>query len=125
MFERLPIPPTLQQFQKLFPTDAACAAWLEKAKWPRGFICPHCGARDDPVRLKSRPGVLACRKCRRQTSLTVGTVMQRTHMPLTVWFWGAYLVSSTPNISAVQFQRELGLNGYETAYKMLHKLRAG
>ena len=80
----------------------------------------------EPVRLKSRPGVLTCRKCRKQTSLTVDTVMERTHSPLTTWFWGAYLVSSlTPGLSAVQFQRQIGLSRYETAFQILHKLRAG
>jgi transposase-like protein len=52
--------------------------------------------------------------------------MQRTHSPLTTWFWGAYLLATmTPGISAVQFQRQLGLTVYETAFGILHKLRAG
>lgn len=55
-----------------------------------------------------------------------GTVMQDTKTPLTTWFWGAYLVSTlTPGMSAVQFQRQLGLTRYETAFNILHKLRAG
>jgi hypothetical protein len=125
-WEHLPFPKSLRDFQRLFKDDAACARYLEGAKWPDGFRCPHCKARGEPVRIANRPLVLACRKCRKQTSLTVGTVMQRTHTPLTVWFWAAYLVSSlTPGISAVQFQRQLGLTRYETAYGILHKLRAG
>jgi transposase-like protein len=56
----------------------------------------------------------------------VGTVMERSHTPLSVWFWAAYLVSSqTPGMSAVQFQRQIGLKRYETAFQILHKLRAG
>jgi ISXO2-like transposase domain len=56
----------------------------------------------------------------------VGTVMERSHTPLSVWFWAAYLVASqTPGMSAVQFQRQLGLTRYETAFGILHKLRAG
>ena len=52
--------------------------------------------------------------------------MERSHTPLNVWFWAAYLVTSqTPGMSAVQFQRQLGLSGYETAFQILHKLRAG
>lgn len=52
--------------------------------------------------------------------------MERTHTPLSVWFWAAYLVASqTPGMSAVQFQRQLGLPRYETAFQILHKLRAG
>ena len=62
----------------------------------------------------------------RDNALTAGTVMERTRTPLSIWFWAAYLVSShTPGISAVQFQRQLGLNRYETAFQILHKLRAG
>ena len=52
--------------------------------------------------------------------------MQSSRMPLSVWFWGAYLVTTqTPGQSALQFQRQLGLKRYETAFQMLHKLRAG
>src|SRR5450756_2072086 len=122
----LPFPRSLPEFQRLFPDDAACAAYLEKARWGDGFVCPHCGATGKPFRIATRPGVLACRKCRRQTGLTVGTVMERSHTPLSTWFWAAYLVASqTPGMSAVQFQRQLGLSRYETAFQLLHKLRAG
>lgn len=59
-------------------------------------------------------------------SLTTGTVMHRTRQALVTWFHAAYLVSTfTPGISALQFQRQLGLSRYETAFQMLHKLRAG
>jgi hypothetical protein len=84
------------------------------------------GATGEPFRIATRPGVLTCRKCRRQTGLTVGTVMERSHTPLSIWFWAAYLVAShTPGMSAVQFQRQLGIARYETAFQILHKLRAG
>jgi len=69
---------------------------------------------------------LRCKGCERDTSLTAGTVMHRTHMPLSTWFWAAFLVSSqTPGMSAVQLQRQLGLTRIETAFQILHKLRAG
>ena len=116
----------LPEFQQLFPDEAKCAAYMEKARWGDGFVCPHCHAAGDPFRIATRPGVLRCRKCRHDTGLTVGTVMERSHMPLSTWFWAAYLVASqTPGISAVQFQRQLGLSRYETAFGILHKLRAG
>lgn len=124
-WEHLPFPKSLRDFQRLFPDDDACARWLEGAKWPKGFVCPHCGEKGEPFRMATRKTVLTCRTCRKQTSLTVGTVMQRTHTPLTMWFWGAYLVSTmTPGISTVQFERQLGLTR-ETAFQILHKLRAG
>jgi transposase-like protein len=119
-------PRSLPEFQRLFPDDAACAAYLEQARWRDGFVCPHCQAAGEPFRFANRSGVLRCRKCRRDTGLTAGTVMERTHTPLSVWFWAAYLVSSqTPGMSATQFQRQIGLSRYETAFQILHKLRAG
>ena len=67
-----------------------------------GFVCPHCQASGEPFRFANRPGILRCRTCRRDTGLTVGTVMARSHTPLSAWFWSAYLVSSqTPGMSAV------------------------
>jgi hypothetical protein len=103
----LSFPRSLPEFQRLFPDDAACAAYLEKGRWHDGFVCPHCqDAAGEPFRFANRPGVLRCRKCRRDIGLTAGTVMDHTHTPLSVWFWAAYLVASqTPGISAVQFQR--------------------
>src|SRR6516162_4435773 len=122
----LRLPQSLPEFQRLFPDDAACAAYLEKTRWSGGFICPHCQVAGEPFRFANRPGILRCRKCSRDTGLTVGTVMARSHTPLSVWFWSAYLVSSqTPGMSAVQLQRQLGLSRYETAFQILHKLRAG
>ncbi len=122
----LAFPSSLPEFQRLFPDDAACGAYLERCRWEDGFQCPHCHTAGEPFRFANRPGVLRCRKCRRDVGLTAGTVMERTHTPLSVWFWGAYLVSSlTPGMSAVQFQRQLGLGRYETAFQILHKLRAG
>ena len=122
----LEFPQSLPEFQRLFPDDAACASYLEKARWEGGFGCPHCGVVGEPFRFENRPGVLRCRACRKDTGLTVGTVMQGSHVPLSTWFWAAYLVASqTPGMSAVQFQRQLGLSRYETAFGLLHKLRAG
>ena len=122
----LPFPRSLPEFQRLFPDEAACAAYLEHARWSDGFVCRHCGVTDEPYRFANRPGVLRCRHCSRDTSLTAGTVMERTHTPLSVWFWAAYLVASqTPGMSAIQFQRQLGLSRYETAFQILHKLRVG
>ncbi len=124
--EDLPFPVSLPEFQRLFPDDAACAVYLEKTRWSDGFACPHCGVIGEPFRFENRPGVLRCRACRKDTGLTVGTVMERSHVPLSTWFWAAYLVTSqTPGMSAIQFQRQLGLSRYETAFQLLHKLRAG
>lgn len=125
MFD-LDFPHSLPEFQRLFPDDAACFAYLELARWRDGFVCPYCSVKAEPFRFVSRPGALRCRHCQRNVALMAGTVMERSHTPLNIWFWAAYLVSSqTPGISAVQFQRQLGLSRYETAFQILHKLRAG
>lgn len=122
----LQFPSSLPEFQRLFPNDAACAAYLEKARWCNGFSCPNCGAIGEPYHFAKRLGVLRCRECNCDTRLTAGTVMERSHTPLNIWFWAAYLMTSqTPGMSAVQFQRQLGLRRYETAFQILHKLRAG
>lgn len=120
-------PTNLPEFQKVFPDDHACAKYLEAVRWPDGFTCPKCSHAQEPYRFPTRSSVvLRCRKCKINTSLTAGTVMQSTHTPLSTWFWGAYLVTTqTPGQSALQFQRQLGLSRYETAFQILHKLRAG
>ncbi len=110
----------------MFPDEAACADYMERIRWPDGFICPTCGVHAAPWRISTRPDVLRCTSCRHETSLTANTVMHRSKQPLTTWFWAAYLVSTqTPGMSALQFQRQLGLSRYETAFQLLHKLRAG
>jgi len=124
--EWLPFPRSLPEFQRLFPDEAACIMYLERARWMDGFICPHCGLTEEPIRFRSHPGILRCRACRRDTSVKAGSVMEGTHTPLLTWFWAAYLMTSqTPGMSAIQFQRQLGLSRYETAFQILHKLRAG
>jgi len=117
-------PNTLPEFQKTFPNEAACVVYLEKLCWPDGFVCQRCGLAGEPYRFKNRTTVLRCRSCGFDNRLTSGTVMQDSRTPLQIWFWAAYLVTSyTPGISATQFQRQLGIKRYETAFQILHKLR--
>ena len=117
-------PDTLLGFQKAFPTEAACAAYLEKLRWPEGFVCHRCSSVGEPFRFAKRVTALRCRNCEVEIRLTAGTVMQGSRTPLQIWFWGAYLLTSlTPGISATQFQRQLGIKCYETAFQILHKLR--
>jgi hypothetical protein len=120
-------PTSLPEFQQAFPNEEACAAYLERLRWPCGFVCPFCGLVAEPYRFPHRASVvLRCRACGSNISLTAGTVMQGSHTPICAWFWGAYLVTTnTPGMSALQFQRQVGINRYETAFQMLHKLRAG
>jgi hypothetical protein len=119
-------PTSLPEFQAVFPTDEACAAYLEKLRWPEGFACPKCASKAEPYRFTAFPDRFRCRACKVNTYLTAGTVMQGTRTPLKTWFWAAFLVTvETPGKSALQFQRLLGLTRYETAFQLMHKLRAG
>lgn len=120
-------PTSLPEFERVFPDDDACARYLEAIRWSDGFACPKCGLVGDPYRFATRSSVvLRCRGCKANTSLTAGTVMQSSHTSLSTWFWGAYLMTTqTPGQSAVQFQRQIALTRYETAFQILHKLRAG
>jgi hypothetical protein len=118
-------PETLVDFQRMFPSEQACLDFLVELRWPEGFSCPSCGVVRDPQRLATRPRVLRCRECLEETSLTAGTILHATRTPIQVWFWGAYLVTSqTPGMSALQLQRQLGIGRYETAFQLVHKLRA-
>jgi transposase-like protein len=115
-------PRSLIEFQRRFPDEAACRAYLFASRWPNRFACPACGGCE--VGGEHRRRLWQCRLCGRQTSVTAGTVMHKTRLPLTLWFWAAYLVSTHgPGISALQLQRQLGISRYETAWTLLHKLR--
>ena len=115
-------PATIMDFQERFATEAACLDYLAACRWPEGFVCPSCGGRRSWV--LERRHLWECADCHQQTSVTAGTVMHRTRMPLRVWFWAAYLVATHhPGISAKQLQRQLGLSRYETTWLILQKLR--
>ena len=73
---------SLTEFQKGFPDEAGCAAFLFKRRWPDGFVCPSCGG-NRAAALKSRAYTFECYGCGRQTSITAGTAMHRTRLPLT------------------------------------------
>jgi transposase-like protein len=106
--------------------DAAALAYLEAALWPDGPVCPHCGATDRIYTLKgksTRPGVRKCGHCRKPFTVTVGTVMERSHIPLHKWLQAICLMtSSKKGISAHQLHRTLGL-GYQAAWFMAHRIR--
>jgi len=115
-------PKSVSEFQAWFDTDAKCARYLIDSRWPEGYRCPRCSY-PEAYELSSR-SLLKCRKCGYQASVTAGTVLHGTRLPIRQWFWAAYLVAThTPGISAVQLQRQLGLKRYETAWAMLQKLR--
>lgn len=115
-------PRIFQEFDARFASEAACREYLRWLRWPRGFECPHCGAAGEP--WTTTRGVLHCRACQGQTSVTAGTVFAGTRKPLRTWFLAMWFVTSQKHgASALGLQRVLGLGSYQTAWAWLHKLR--
>ena len=111
----------LGTFMKEFGTERKCRDHLAKLRWPGGFVCPKCGCRHACLLSNVR---YQCAECRRQTLVTAGTVLHRTHMPLTQWFLAFYFVSQDKRgISAVALMSMLGTT-YKTAWSMLMRIRA-
>lgn len=105
--------------------------YLERVRWPNGPVCPHCGSEKGHYVLKGkegskasvRQGVWKCKECRKQFSVTVGTVFEKSHIPLNKWLLAAFLLcSSKKGMSAHQLHRMLGVT-YKTAWFMFHRLR--
>ena len=111
----------LGTFMKQFSTEARCQEYLASLRWKSGCVCPKCGCRH-AYRLAN--GRYQCAKCRHQVSVTAGTVLHKTHMPLTQWFLAFYFVCQDKRgISAVQLEKMLGTT-YKTAWFMLKRIRA-
>ena len=100
--------------------DQEAIALLAKMRWPKGFRC-RCGYRKH-WRIILRPRVFACRACSHHTSVTAGTALERTRIPLASWFLAARLISQPGGCSAASLQRQIG-TCYETAWRLMHRLR--
>lgn len=122
----LPINGLADAMQRFY-TDTACREYLESRRWPDGPVCPHCGFRG-AYRIageKARPGLCTCKSpaCRRQYTVTVGTIFEDSHLPLPVWFQAIYLMSaSKKGMSAHQLHRMLGIP-YKTAWSVCQRIR--
>ena len=116
-------PTTMLDFMHQFPDDDACRAYLEKVRWPNGFVCSRCqGTNASYVAIRR---LRQCAACRYQVSVTAGTVFHATQTSLQKWFLAIFFLSRhKQGISALQLQRDLGLGSYQTAWTMLHKLRS-
>lgn len=115
-------PRDLPEFTRWFRDDPACLDYLERLRWPDGFVCPACGSAGDPWRQTR--GRLTCPSCRHQTSVTAGSIFHRTRTPMTSWFVAVWYVTNQKfGANALGLQRVLGLGSYQTAWTMLHKLR--
>ena len=115
-------PRSLGEFRAWFSTDAAYLDYLERLRWPRGFLCSHCG-QGDGWRLGD--GRFMCTVCGHRTSVTAGTIFDRTRTPLSVWFTACWLFATAKDgTSALGLQRALEIGSYQTAWAMLHRLRS-
>jgi transposase-like protein len=116
-------PATLDEFYRMFPTERRCWDYLRRMRWPRGFRCPRCKSRK-AHRLRER-ALWQCAGCRYQASLTAGTPLHGTRIPLRTWFLAMFFVARhKKGISALQLQRDTGIGSYKTAWLLLHKVRS-
>jgi len=116
-------PGTFQEFDKWFSTEEDCLTYISKLRWPQGFSCPSCGLFEVNPSIMRR-GLFLCRKCKRQTSITAGTLFHKTHKPFRTWFLAIWFITSQKNgASVLGLKRVLGLGSYDTAWTWLHKLR--
>lgn len=114
-----------------FSTDEKARTYLESIRWPDGKpVCPHCGAKHPGGYIQSaegsstRPYLYHCAGCREQFTVTVGTIFEKSKIPLRKWLVAWYLLcASKKGMSAHQMYRQLGLGSYRTAWFMMHRIR--
>src|SRR5271169_6180881 len=111
----------------IYNNDDKAREHLEGLLWPDGSTCPRCGVMGDRITKlqgkSTRPGVYKCKDCRKPFSVTVGTVMDRSHIKLHKWVLATHLMSaSKEGMSALQQSRMMGIS-YEAAWFLFHRLR--
>ena len=115
-------PRNLAEFHRFFPDQGTCYSYLERLRWPHGFVCPGCGSTISPWRTGRH--LLVCPNCRRHVSVTANTIFEKTRKPLSLWFLAIWeLTSQKYGANALGIKRVLGLGGYLTAWAWFHKLR--
>jgi transposase-like protein len=114
----------LCQVSKL--TEETARQYLESLLWPKGAVCPQCKGKN-VTRIQgdsARPGLLICNPCRKQFTVTVGTIFEDSHIPLRSWVMAFQMMcASKKGVSAKQLQRQLGLGSYKSAWFMCHRIR--
>jgi transposase-like protein len=117
---------TVADFDRLFPTDEACKAYLAARRWPEGVRCPRCD-NDKVWTLKARAFHYVCPKCGPRDyrfSVTVGTPFENTNVGLQKWFKVIYMMlTGKKGVSSLEIQRVMGFGSYETALYMTHRIR--
>src|ERR1700731_1150541 len=112
---------------KIFTNEDDARAHFETLRWPDGPICPFCGTVNEATELQgnsTRPGLYKCRPCQKPFTATMGTLYERSHIPLHKWLLATHLMSaSKKGMSAHQLWRMLGFGSYRTAWFMAHRIR--
>jgi len=112
----------------IFTNEDKAREALEAVRWPDGRVCPHCGsvegiAKVEGTKRSHRPGLFYCNACKGQFTVTVGTVFEKSKIPLSKWWMAVYLLSSSKKgMSSHQLHRALGVT-YKTAWFMTHRIR--
>jgi transposase-like protein len=115
-------PKNLPDFDRLFPSDEACLAFLEWVRWGRGFACQKC--RHNQF-WRMATGLRRCRSCEFKNSVKTGSIYEKSKLGLKMWFYAIWWITSQKNgVSALSLQRFLGLGSYETSWLLLHKIRS-
>jgi len=114
-------PRNYKEFIEWFDSEDACREFLEKVRWPKGYWCVKCGG-VEPWRTARH--LYVCRECGHQSSVTAGTIMEKTRSPYRVWFHVMWQVAQSKNgVSALSLKNEIGFGSYETTWAWMHKLR--
>ena len=114
---------SLRAFNEMFPDEDAARTWFERARWPNGPECYHCGVAGNAAYMP-KTKFWHCKACKKQFSVTAGTPMHRTHLPLLTWAHAIYLiVASSKGISAAKLSEMLDVQ-YATAWHLGHRIRA-
>ncbi len=114
-------PMNVIDFQDMFPTEEACEAYLFSVRWPEGFVCPHCLQTEA---WKLGKGRVRCAACKRDVSITAGSIFHGSRLSLRLWFQAIwYVVCQKQGVSALALKGILGVGSYKTAWEWLHKLR--
>ena len=120
---------TVNLTDPIFNNEEAARRHFEALRWPDGPVCPHCGVIGNATELKgksTRAGVYKCKDCRKPFTATIGTLYERSHIPLHKWLLATHLLcASKKGMSAHQLWRQLGFGSYRTAWFMAHRIREG
>ena len=115
---------SFEEFCEMFPDEEACRARLSQMRWPEGFECPKCGSKEYGYQEKRKIYQCKAKYCHYQASLTVGTIMEHTRLPIKTWFWAMFLMATDKRGSSATYLSTALKIRYKSAWLLLQKLRS-